>query len=87
MLPILRKMLGRGQAAATRRSATLTHALGVNGPREHYMRARLSTDGLHVFERQDSALLTVLAEANCLAIRPPHDSARLPGELLEIIPI
>ena len=87
MLPILRKMLGHGQAAATRHSAKLMHPLGANGGREHYMRARLNADGLHVFERQDSALLTVLAEANCLAIRPPHDGARLPGEVLEIIHI
>ena len=87
MLPILRKMLGHGQVAATRHSAKLIHPLGANGGREHYMRARLNADGLHVFERQDSALLTVLAEANCLAIRPPHDGARLAGELLEIIHI
>lgn len=85
ILPVLRKMLGLGAAAAPREKAILTNALGPNGPREHYMRACVEGGRLHVFERQDSALLTVLADANCLAIRQPNDGARLPNDRLEII--
>ncbi len=85
VLPILRKMLGHAEARAPRETVPLRNCLGANGPREHYMRARIDADGLHVFERQDSALLTVLAQANCLAVRPANDGARLSGDLLEII--
>lgn len=85
VLPVIRKMLGLGTAAAPREKAVLTHALGPNGPREHYMRARFDAGRVQVFDRQDSALLTVLAQANCLVIRPPHDGARLPDDRLEII--
>lgn len=85
MLPMLRKMLGHAAMPALRETATLRSSLGKNGPREHYMRARIDVDGLHVFERQDSALLTVLAQANCLAVQPPNDGARAPGDRLEFI--
>lgn len=85
VLPVLRKMLGHAGVAAPREKAVLSNPLPSNGPREHYMRARLDSDGLYVFDRQDSALLTVLADANCLAIRPPNDGARLPSDVLEII--
>lgn len=85
VLPVLRKMLGLGAEPAPREKAVLTNTLSPNGPREHYMRARVTDDKLHVFARQDSALLTVLADANCLAIRPPNDGTRLPNDRLEII--
>ncbi|MEO0990711.1 MAG: molybdopterin molybdenumtransferase MoeA, partial [Pseudomonadota bacterium] len=39
------------------------------------------------FDRQDSSLLTVLADANCMLVRPPHDPARAEGEEVEIIPL
>ena len=85
LAPVLRKMLGLDAAPAPRRTATLAHAIPANGPREHYMRANLSADGLTVFDRQDSSLLTVLSAANCLAVRPPHDPARDSGETVEVI--
>jgi len=87
VLPVLRKMLGLGATSAPRETARLSHPMTPNGPREHYMRARVDGQNLSVFERQDSALLTVLAQANCLAIRPPNDGARLPDDRLEIIRI
>ena len=85
VLPVLRKLLGLAAAPAPRRNARLANSLMPNGAREHYMRARVDADGVYVFDRQDSALLTVLADANCLAIRPPNDGARLPDDILEII--
>lgn len=83
--PALRAMQGLPAVALPRRSAPLSKDVGPNGPREHYMRASLASDGVKVAERQDSALLSVLAEANILAIRPPRDPARKAGELVEYI--
>ncbi|WP_333714541.1 molybdopterin molybdotransferase MoeA [Yoonia sp.] len=85
LAPMLRKMLGLGAAPAPRQSAILAHDIAANGPREHYMRAHIGTEGVTIFPRQDSSLLSVLSDANCLAIRPPHDPARVMGETVEII--
>ncbi len=87
MLPMIRAMLGLGAAPAPRLRRPLDSDLPANGPREHYMRARLSGQGIGVFERQDSSLLTVLAQADALLVRPPRDPARQAGETLEYLPI
>ncbi|MFZ3582951.1 gephyrin-like molybdotransferase Glp [Loktanella sp. DJP18] len=85
LLPLLRAMQGLGTAAAPRRKATLTGTLPANGPRAHYMRASLADDAVTVCDRQDSSLLSVLAQANALAVRPPDDGPRLPGDLIDVI--
>jgi molybdopterin molybdotransferase len=87
ILPILRVMLGLPAAPAPRTKAELTQPLTANGPREHYMRARVDAGQVTVFERQDSALLSVLSQANALAVRAPGDGPRLPGDRIEIIAI
>ncbi len=87
LAPVIRQMLGQGAAATSRQMATLAAPIGANGPREHYMRAHLGPDGVQIFERQDSALHTVLADANCLAVRPISDRARAAGDKIEIIPL
>ena len=79
VLPLVRAMLGFGRAPAQRQQAPLTCGLGANGPREHYMRARLSEGGIAPFDRQDSSLLTVLGDANALLVRPVDDRPRRPG--------
>ena len=58
-----------------------------NGAREHYMRARLDGDKIRPFERQDSALLTVLAAADALLVRPVGDAARAAGEEVDYLPL
>ena len=85
LAPVIRKMLGLGESPALRETHLLARATPANGPREHYMRAHNGPDGVTVFARQDSALLTVLADANCLAVRPPNDPARGSGDPIEII--
>ena len=85
--PVIAKMIGEQATPVSRRTASLTSSLAANGSREHYMRGRVEKDRLTVFPRQDSALLTVLSDANCLAVRPPHDPARTVGERLDIIDI
>ncbi len=85
--PLLRAMLGLGRHPAPRRTAPLARDVAANGPREHYMRARLTEAGIEPFERQDSALLTVLADADALLVRPARDGARSAGETVEYVPI
>ncbi len=91
LLPIIRAMLGRSDAAPAPRRAALAVDLPTNGARAHYMRARLTPgDGLPQitpFERQDSALLSILGEADALLIRPVDDTARVAGDVVGYLPL
>ncbi len=87
VLPFIRAMLGLERGPAPRGKAKLSCELGSNGPREHYMRARLSEEGIAPFDRQDSSLLTVLGQANALLVRPIGDGPRRAGETVDYIPI
>ncbi|MBV1902050.1 MAG: molybdopterin molybdotransferase MoeA [Marinosulfonomonas sp.] len=87
MLPMLRKMLGLGAQAAPRATAKLAAPLPVNGARAHYMRARVNDGEIAPAKRQDSALLSVLADVNALLIRPVDDPAREIGESVEFVAI
>ncbi|WP_299965408.1 gephyrin-like molybdotransferase Glp [uncultured Roseobacter sp.] len=87
VLPMIRAMLGLDAAPAPRREAPLAAGIAANGPREHYMRAHLGEAGLTVFDRQDSSLLSVLAQANALVVRPPLDPARAAGALVSYLPL
>ena len=87
LLPMLRAMLGLPDCAPPVLRATLGSDQPANGPRTHYMRARLADGVITPFERQDSALLSILTEANALLIRPVGDAALLAGERVDYIPI
>ena len=87
MAPMIRVMLGLGATPAPRLSAKLAASLGEGGPREHYMRAQVE-DGQILPERsQDSGMLSILARANALLVRPAHDAPRAQGEWVEYVPI
>ena len=87
VVPMITAMLGLGTAPAPRRTARLAAALPANGPREHYMRARLTPEGLLPEARQDSALLGVLAVSDALLVRAADDPARAEGGMVEYLPI
>lgn len=87
ILPALSVMLGLPEAPRQRIQARLTAPIAANGPREHYMRAHLSGVHVTIQGRQDSSLLSVLANANALAVRPPEDPARDAGETVSVIPL
>jgi len=87
VLPVLRAMQGLPAQAAPRLTAALNAPLSQNGPREHYMRAKVDASGLRAFDRQDSALLGVLSNANALIVRPPHDPPRAVGDLVDYVAI
>lgn len=86
ILPLLNAMQGLTEAEAPL-TARLAEDIPANGPRQHYMRAELMGDEVHVMSRQDSALLSVFARANAMVIRPPHDGPRAAGELVEVLPL
>ena len=83
--PALRAFQGLPAQALEQKTAPLAAALGQNGPREHYMRARLCDGALTAADRQDSALMSVLTTANALIVRPPNDSPRDAGALVSFI--
>ncbi len=85
LAPMIRVMQGLPAAPAPRRMLPLVAPLDANGPREHYMRARVDANGVTAFDRQDSALLSVLAQANALIVRPPHDGAQPAGNHVAVI--
>lgn len=87
LVPLVKKMLGIQTVDPIFHQAVLSEALPPNGPREHYMRARLESDGIRAFEDQDSSLLSVLARSNALLMRPPNDPARAAGETVSYLPI
>ncbi|MCA1334663.1 gephyrin-like molybdotransferase Glp [Pseudooceanicola marinus] len=85
--PVLRAFQGLAREPAPLAHAPLLAPLPANGPRMHYMRARLSPEGLRAFDSQDSSLLSILSEAGALIQRPPHAPAAQAGEILPYLPI
>ncbi len=86
LLPMLRAMQGL-PAAPEPQTAILGADVGATGPRAHYMRARLNGGVITPFAAQDSALLTILTEANALLIRPMGDGALAAGTAVPYLPI
>ncbi|MDB5740483.1 MAG: Molybdopterin molybdenumtransferase MoeA [Alphaproteobacteria bacterium] len=87
--PIMAAMLGRPAGPVFRR-ARLAEPLPVNGPREHYLRARLDADDegrlvVRAFEQQDSSLLSVFAAANALIRLAPRAAALEAGTLVDVL--
>ncbi|KQW69449.1 molybdenum cofactor biosynthesis protein MoeA [Phenylobacterium sp. Root77] len=88
--PIVMKMQG-GAENPPMVSARLAAPLAANGPREHWMRAKLShVDGgltAEPYRDQDSSLVTVFAAADALLRRPAGAPALAAGELAEVLPL
>ena len=84
--PVIDHMQGLAAAPRRRLVAPLAHDVPANGEREHYMRGKIEPDGiLHVYDRQDSALLGVLQTANALIIRPPNAPLAQAGDIVKYI--
>lgn len=85
VVPLVEAMLGLPSDDMPLSEATLMVPLDANGGRTHFMRARLGAGGVTAFDSQDSALLSVLAEADALIVRPPGDPARATGERVPVL--
>lgn len=89
--PILEAMLGRDpDNCVIFRRARLAQALPANGPREHYLRARVEVDddgrlSVRAHEDQDSSLLGMFAAANALIRLTADCAARDAGALVDVL--
>ena len=89
--PLIAALLGQDQRDPTE-SAILGSDLPENDNRQDHIRARLATrrgelPAAMPLPVQDSAMLGVLATADCLIVRPPHAPAAKAGEPCRIIPL
>lgn len=93
--PLIERLLGRTDRGGqdTRLRAKLTAPIPDNGPRQHYMRAKVQTTSPNApatvtpAASQDSSLLSLLAEANALIVRSPGQKGAEVGELIDVHPI
>ena len=87
--PAIERMLGLPGDPPATQPARLAAPVEANGPRAHYMRARVAADAggwtCTPLPLQDSSLVSVLAAANALMVRPPHDPARSAGDSIAFI--
>jgi molybdopterin molybdotransferase len=91
LVPLIRHLQGDPNAAAPRDEPAILGAdVSANDGRKDYLRARLSRDaeGRPVATAatvQDSSMLRVLADSNCLVIREPHAPAARAGETCRVL--
>ncbi len=87
--PAVDVMLGLDVDEADGATARLGCDLGANDERQDYLRAALSQDAdgpvATPFDSQDSSVLSSLARAGCLVVRPPHAPPAVAGESVEIL--
>lgn len=90
-LPLIERLAGGAGALPMPVNARTSQALGANGRRRDFQRARLTRteDGLTVtaLPVQDSSMLSVLAEADALLVRPEHDGPRAAGSNVPVLPL
>ncbi|AWJ85241.1 molybdopterin molybdenumtransferase MoeA [Azospirillum sp. TSH58] len=91
LVPLLRRLQGLPAENATL-TVTLGAPLKANDDRTDFLRATLSPgpDGGPVatpFPRQDSAMMSRLAQADALIVREPHAAAAAIGDRVTVIPL
>ncbi|WP_426230286.1 gephyrin-like molybdotransferase Glp [Pararhizobium sp. DWP3-4] len=87
--PLLRHLGSLPPRDRSGQAKTVT-ALPANDKRQDYVRARLTrgADGVlraETFLRQDSSMMQVFAQSDCLIIRPPHASAVDAGAVCDVM--
>lgn len=71
-------------------SARLLKPLAANDRRQDYLRARLSKGEngewlVESFGKQDSSMMKIFAESDCLIVRPPHGPALAEGDICPVM--
>jgi molybdopterin molybdotransferase len=89
LLPLVAALLGENQGQAAATAMPLAAPLPENGPRQHYMRARIilrdGREAVEALPSQDSSLTAALAAATCLIVRPPHAPTAHAGDEVQIL--
>lgn len=90
--PAIERLSGLDSVAEPAVTARLAAPLAANDRRQDYLRATLAraADGeleAKPFEKQDSSMMSLLARADCLVVRPPHAPAAKAGERVTILPL
>lgn len=86
LLPLLRALQDRTPAVLPRVPARLAVDLPANDAREDYLRATRDDAGaVTPFSVQDSSMLRLLREADCLLVRASHAPASPAGETCEVL--
>ncbi|MFW5832647.1 MAG: gephyrin-like molybdotransferase Glp [Pseudomonadota bacterium] len=88
----IQRLSGLPATPLPRATAELDGALGANEHRQDFVRATLreAEDGrlrVQPASIQDSSMLTTLACADALIVRPPFDPARPTGSLVSVLPL
>lgn len=88
--PLLARFAGAAKTEPAYKPARLSSDLPANGPREHFLRARLCVDdaGQRVAapaESQDSSLLSVFQAADALIRLPPKAPPLAAGALVDVL--
>ncbi|TWA82605.1 molybdopterin molybdochelatase [Azospirillum brasilense] len=91
LVPVLRRLQGLPAENATL-TARLGAPLKANDDRTDFLRATLSTGPVGEpiatpFPRQDSAMMSRLAQADALIVREPQDPAATAGDRVTVIPL
>lgn len=92
LVPLIRALQGLPAEPAVTFHAATTVTLPANGPRAHYMRATRSaghggSTSVTPVRSQDSSLLSPLADADCLIVRPIQAPAVAAGETVPVLPL
>ena len=84
--PAIAALLDQSPVPSQTRSAVLGAAMKANDNRQDYVRARLDASGAATpFPVQDSAMLSSLAAAHCLIIRPAFAPAAQAGDAVQVM--
>ncbi|QEE43802.1 molybdopterin molybdotransferase MoeA [Rhizobium sp. WL3] len=83
-------LLGQRQPRQRMVMARSSKALPANDKRQDYVRARLIADGGEIptvesFGKQDSSMMRIFAQSDCLIVRPPHAPATEAGDTVAVL--
>jgi molybdopterin molybdotransferase len=88
--PAIEKLSGLQPSEPALHKARLVAPLKANDRRQDYLRAALTrlADGtleVRPFGKQDSSMMSLMAAADCLIVRPPHAPAAIAGDPVDIM--